>query len=223
MSFENMMNGMFGKIEPGLCRLSVNGEIAVKTGGGYKSYNVKTGRLTNCSNFAFDIGSEMFFVIPTNKVAVGDIILAPSRGGKRVPKCVVNVEKNAITVVNYEDSVQEIMIPERYVFMGNTYFYGKIVSIFGNSFKSGKKGKNNMMKYWMMSQMFKGESNPMKSFTGAGSGDSNNMMSTMMLMSMMGGNGFGEMFDGMFDFDDSDEDEDDSEDVGADVTGEEEK
>ena len=63
----NFLNGMFGKVGNGMCRLSMNGEIAVKTSGGYKSYNIKTGKLTNCNNFVFDIGEEFFFVIPTNK------------------------------------------------------------------------------------------------------------------------------------------------------------
>lgn len=37
-----MFNGMFGKIAHGMCRLSMNGGIAVKTSNGYKSYNMKT-------------------------------------------------------------------------------------------------------------------------------------------------------------------------------------
>ena len=52
----NMLNGMFGKVAPGMCRLSMNGGIAVKTSNGYKSYNIKTGRLTNCDSFVFNIG-----------------------------------------------------------------------------------------------------------------------------------------------------------------------
>lgn len=122
----NVFNGMFGKIAPGMCRLSMSGGIAVKTTTGYKSYNVKNGRLTNCDSFVFDIGEEFFFVIPTNKVEVGDIILVSGK-----PKCVVKSDKDTITVINYEDSTVETILPERHVFMGNTYFYGKIVSMFG--------------------------------------------------------------------------------------------
>ena len=55
---ENLTNGtmdtfkgLFGKINPGLCRLSLNGSIAVKTSHGYKTYDVSTGKLVNCSNF----------------------------------------------------------------------------------------------------------------------------------------------------------------------------
>ena len=187
----NFMNGMFGKIAPGMCRLSMSGGIAVKTSTGYKSYNVKTGRLTNCNSFVFDIGEEFFFLIPTNKVEVGDIILI---GGK--PKCVIEAEKNKLTVINYEDSTIDTVLPERHVFMGNTYFYGKIVSMFGNDFMSGKKGMNKMMSYMMMSEMMKGHGTP--------GSNANSMLPMMMFMN--GGN-MSNMFEGMFDFDEADEEE----------------
>ena len=192
----NFMNGMFGKIAPGMCRLSMSGGIAVKTSSGYKSYNVKSSRLTNCNNFVFDIGEEFFFVIPTNKVEVGDIILIAGK-----PKCVIEAEKNKLTVINYEDSTIDTVLPERHVFMGNTYFYGKIVSMFGNDFMKGKKGKNGMgkmMSYMMMSEMLKGN--------GATTG-STSMFPMMMLMN----GGMGNMFEGMFDVDEDDSDESEGE------------
>ena len=184
----NMFNGMLGKIAPGMCRLSMNGGIAVKTANGYKTYNVKTNKLTNCSNFVFDIGQEFFFVIPTNKVKTGDIILVSGK-----PRCVVSAEKDTITVINYEDSTVEQILPERHVFMGNTYFYGKIVSMFGSDITSGKKGINKMMSYMMMSEMMKGNN-----------GSNNGMASVLPFMMMSGGNMF-DMFDGMFDTLDEDE------------------
>ena len=180
----NMLNGMFGKIAPGMCRLSMSGGIAVKTSNGYKSYNMKTGRLTNCDSFVFNIGEEFFFVIPTNKAEPGDILLV---GGK--PKCVIEAEKNKLTVINYEDSTVETILPERHVFMGNTYFYGKIVSMFGSDLIKGKKGSNKIMQYMMFSEMMKGNS-----------GESGNGMNAMIPLMMMGGN-MGSIFDGMFDFD----------------------
>lgn len=61
MNMSGFMNGMFGKIQPGMCRLGMNGEVAVKTNNGYKTYNLKTGRLVNCSNFVFDIGEDFSF------------------------------------------------------------------------------------------------------------------------------------------------------------------
>lgn len=186
----NFLNGMFGKVGSGMCRLSMNGGIAVKTSNGYKSYNVKTNKLTNCSNFVFDIGEEFFFVIPTNKVEKGDIILVNNK-----PKCVIEYDKTKITVINYEDSTVETILPERHVFMGNTYFYGKIVSMFGSDILKGKKGTNNIFKYMMLSQMMKGENNSSGMLNGNSGG-----MSAMLPFMMMGGN-MGEMFDEMFDFD----------------------
>lgn len=188
----NLMNGMFGKVAPGMCRLSMSGGIAVKTSDGtYKSYNLKTQRLTNCSNFVFDIGEDFFFVIPTNKVEKGDIILVSGK-----PKCVIDVEDNQIKVINYEDSTIDTILPERHIFMGNTYFYGKIISMFGQDVFKGKKGTNKIMQYMMMSEMLKGNNS------------SNNGMSSMLPFMLMGNSsGFGDMFSGMFDFDtEADED-----------------
>ena len=187
----NMLNGMFGKVAPGMCRLSMNGGIAVKTSNGYKTYNMKTGRLTNCDSFVFNIGEEFFFVIPTNKAEPGDILLVAGK-----PKCVIEAEKNKLTVINYEDSTVETILPERHVFMGNTYFYGKIVSMFGGDLIKGKKGTNKIMQYMMLSEMMKGNSD-----------NSGNGMNTMLPLMMMGGN-MGSLFDGMFDFDDNEDDED---------------
>ena len=181
----NVFNGMFGKIAPGMCRLSMSGGIAVKTTTGYKSYNVKNGRLTNCDSFVFDIGEEFFFVIPTNKVEVGDIILVSGK-----PKCVVKSDKDTITVINYEDSTVETILPERHVFMGNTYFYGKIVSMFGNNFMKGKKGMDKMMSYMVMSEMMKGSNT-----------SSNGIGSMLPMMILMNGNNVSDMFSDMFDFD----------------------
>lgn len=180
MSMNSMFNNMFGKIQNGMCRLSMDGLIAIKTSSGYKTYDTKTNKLQNCDNFVFDIGSDFFFVIPTNKVAVGDIILVNG-----LPKCVVKIDNETITVLNYENSTIESILPEKHVFMGDTYFYGKIVSMFGNNLTKKNNGKTkNIFKYMMLSKMF------------SGSSDSNNQILPMMMM-------FGKdnMFDDMFDFD----------------------
>lgn len=182
-NIQNSFNGMFGKIAPGMCRLTMNGGIAVKCSNGYKSYNVEKGTLTNVTSFCFNVGDEMFFVIPTNKVAVGDIILV---GGK--PKCVTAADKKIITVIDYENSEVRQVVPERHVFMGSTYFYGKVVSMFGNAFEKGK-GLGNMMKMMMFSQMM-----------GGNSGSGNNGIGQMLAMSMFIGGKDSNPFEGMFDF-----------------------
>lgn len=189
-----MFNGMFGKVAPGMCRISMAGGIAVKTSNGYKTYNMKTQRLTNCTNFVFDIGEDYFFVIPTNKVAPGDIILV---GGK--PKCVISTDGKTIQVINYEDSTVENILPERHVFMGNTYFYGKIVSMLGDSI-NGKGKMKKIASYMMMSEMFKSSD----STRGGGMSPS-----AIFALSALNGGGLGDMFGGIFDDDDDDDDEDD--------------
>ena len=188
----NMFNGMFGKIASGMCRLSMSGKMAIKTSQGYKTYDVKTGRLTNCDSFVFDIGEDFFFLIPTNHLVKGDVILA---GGK--PRCVIEVKDNEIKTFCYEDSTISTIVPEHHVFMGKTYFYGKIVSLF--NFGGKDKGMKNMMKYYMMSEMFKG-GNP-----------STNSMSNMLPMMMSMNGSMGDMFDAldeMFDFSEDETEED---------------
>ena len=191
----DLFNGMFGKVANGMCRLSMYGGIAVKTSNGYKTYNLKKKRLTNCSNFVFDVGQEFFFVIPTNKVEPGDIILIAGK-----PKCVISVNNEMITVINYEDSVVEQILPERHVFMGNTYFYGKIVSMFGNDILgNGKKGMNKLMSYVMLTEMMKGMN---------GSSNQNAMNSMLPFLMMSGGNMNG-LFGDIFNLEEEDEDDTD--------------
>lgn len=188
-------NGFFGKIQPGMCRLTMNGNIAIKCSNGYRTYNDKQQRLTNVTNFCFDMGSELFFVIPTMKVSEGDIILVEGK-----PKYVIAISKAYIEVVDYETSEIKKIVPERHVFMGSSYCYGKIVSMFGSNFKGGR-GLKKIMKMMMMSQIFGGQNGGSSDF-GMG-----NIGQMMMLSSLFGGNSdmdfFNDMFDGLsFDTDD---------------------
>ena len=182
----NFMNKYFGKVAGNMCRMSMNGDMAIKTSNGYKTYDVTTGTLMNCDSFVFDIGSEFFFIIPTNKVETGDVILASGK-----PHCVIKAEDNRIEALRYEDGSLVTIIPERHVFMGKTYFYGKIVSMFGKI--KGGKGMKGMMKYAMMSEMMKGN------------GGNNNSMSSMLPMMMFMNGGMGDMFEGMFDMDEEED------------------
>lgn len=183
----NMMNKFFGKVANGMVRLSMNGDMAIKTSNGYKTYDVKSGTLTNCDSFVFDVGSEFFFIIPTNKVETGDVILASGK-----PHCVIKAENNRIEALRYEDGSIVTIIPERHVFMNKTYFYGKIVSMFGKI--NSDKGMNSMMKYAMMSEMMKGNS-----------GNSNSSMSSMLPMMMLMNGCMSDMFEDIFDFDEEDD------------------
>lgn len=216
-NIQNRFNGLFGKVEPGKCRVTMNGKIAVKcSNGDYKTYNVKKRRLTNVSNFCFNVGEEMFFIVPTTKAKVGDILLI---GGK--PKCVIKVENEgeSLKVIDYENSEIREVIPERHVFMGSTYFYGKIVSMFGDTLKNGN-GFGNFIKMSMISQMLGGNN-------GGGNNGGSNMFSgglgQMMAMSMLMNGKVENPLEGIFDFDlgidtegvnfDDDDDDDDDDEV----------
>jgi len=195
--FDNMFNGVMGKIKPGCCRLGMNGRIAIKTSDGYKTYDPKTGNVTNCSNFVLDVADDLFMVIPTRKLKEGDIVLI---NGK--PMYILEVKaKNRVEAMNYEDSTIQTVIPERHAIMGRR-FYGKIVSLLGSGFGADKGGFfKNMLKLKMMSSMMGGSNdNAVDGMLGG------NGLAMMMLM----GNG---SMDGLFDgFMDDDDDEDSNED-----------
>ena len=212
-----MFNGMFTRVQKGMCMLSPCG-IAVKTSAGYRSYNVKTGKLRNCDDLVFSFGDGMFFVIPASKVRPGDIIL---NGGK--PACVRKAGKDSIEVINYETSVVETILPERHVFMGNTWFYGKIVSLFGDgSSICGKGNITKMMKFMMLSSLF--DSGSSSGSTGCYGGTSGSAamspagagsMNMLMPLLLMKGGGLDDLFGGLFE-------EDETGDVAEDAEEEEE-
>lgn len=56
----NPFNGMFGNVKSSMCRLSMDGKIAVKTSNGYKAYDVSKNRLVNCDQFVFN--KRVFFM-----------------------------------------------------------------------------------------------------------------------------------------------------------------
>lgn len=195
--FNDMFNGMFKPVPKGNCKIAMNGKVAIKTVNGYKTYDVEKNRLTNCSNFAFDMDGA-FWVVPTMKVERGDIILVNNK-----PRAVIEVNKNSIKTFSYDDSTIDELVPEHHVFMGKTYCYGKIFSPFMNMSKNDNMSA--MMNMMMMNQMFNGSN---------GSTYSNNMfagMNPMMFMAMNSkDNFFGNMFEGAIDFgvaENADEDE----------------
>ena len=188
MNTTKMFDGMFGRVKPGLVRLDMNGNLAVRTAAGYKAYSPKSQRLINCDQFVFDIGEECFFVIPTNNVVKGDIILAIGKNGERTPKYVMDVTDAYLTVVNYEDGVVENILPERHTLMGETYFYGKVVSMVNFNGANGQGGFENILKLKMMSEFMGGENKD------RGNGGMGNLMEMAMMASMFGNGGFANFF-----------------------------
>lgn len=184
--FGEMFGGAFGPVPKGDCRLGLNGLVAinVNTGGApkYKTYDVKTGTLTNCSDFALEMDGS-FFLIPAMKVVPGDIIL--SDGG---PCCVIESGKNSIKVFSYQRGTIEEKVPERHLFLGNAYCYTRLFSPLANLMK-GRGGMGNAVKMMMLSRLFSGRD-------GAGGAG----MDPMALLMLSGGGNdlFQDMFDGAF-------------------------
>lgn len=167
----------FNKIQPGMCRLSMNG-VAINVNGEYKTYDVNSGVLMNCDDFVFDVGDDMFFTIPCNKVVKGDIILANSG-----PACIIEVKSNEIRAFDYKTGTIVNIVPERHIFFGSSYFYSKIFSPFANMAK-GDNPMEKMLPFMMFNEMNKSGSD---------------MGKTMgMAMLMGGGLDFSSMFSGMF-------------------------
>ena len=203
--FENMFNGVMGKIKPGCCRLGMNGRIAIKTSDGYKTYDKKSGNVTNCSSFVLDASDDFFMVIPTRKLREGDIVLI---NGK--PMYILEVKaKNRVEAMDYETSTIQTVIPERHAIMGRR-FYGKIVSLLGSGFGAGKGGFfKNMLKLKMMSSMMGGSNSTDGMLGGNG----------LAMMMLMGNGSMDGLFDGFMDDEDDEDifgnfvsDEDDAED-----------
>lgn len=171
-----MFKGMFGPIEAGKCKLGMNGKIAIKTPNGYKTYDAKKNRLTNVGSFAFDM-FNMFWLIPTNTLQVGDIILM-NKGDRRVPRFVIKVDNGIITALDYEDNELKQVLPERHILMGKVFFYAKIWCPFKGMASNGNMF-GQMFKMQLMSQMMNGMMN------GGNVADAVNPMGNMGQMFMM--------------------------------------
>lgn len=183
-NFNNIFGDCFKQVSNGCCKMSVDGQIAVKTSTGYKTFDIKKNRLVNCDNFAFDMNG-MFWVVPTFKVSKGDIIMV---NGK--PRAVIEVKDSYIETFSYEDSTIDKVIPEYHTFFNHTYCYGKIVSPIASMTKSDE-GMGSLMKMMMFSQMFGNNT---------GNSSSMNGFNPMMFMLMSKDFSMGDMFGDMFNF-----------------------
>lgn len=180
-----MFKGMFGPIEAGKCKLGMNGKIAIKTPNGYKTYDAKKNCLTNVGSFAFDM-FNMFWLIPTNTLKVGDIILM-QKGDRRVPRFVIKVDNGVITALDYEDNEIKQVLPERHILMGKVFFYAKIWCPFQGMVSNGNMF-GQMLKMQLMSQVMNGMMNGGNITDTANSmGNMSQMFMMPMMMQMMGG------------------------------------
>ena len=102
--------------------------------------------------------------------------------------------------------------------MGNTWFYGKIVSLFGNGSSIGKKNSMNSMMKFMMIQSLMGNTGTYEGGAGGlfkkmgAEGNGKGGMDALLPLMLMGN---GNILDGMFDniFDENDAEDTDTEDA----------
>lgn len=195
-NISNIFKGAFGRVSNGLFRMTLDGSVAVRIDSQdcYKTVNPVTGEFQNVDNFAIDPGADTFFIVPTQKLAVGDIVMVNG-----TPRCVLGVQGNEVTVVNYGTSVKETLLLEKHIFLGQS-FYGKLMSPLMDFFKgfTSPTGTGNSLASTL-------STNPlmfmlMCSHDGNGFGDMNGMLpllllgqgggniDPMALMLMMGGN-----------------------------------
>jgi len=204
------VNGMFGKflkpIKPGMVRIGLNGELAVKSGSGYKTYNAKTKQLVNVQDFCFDIGQDLFICVPTAKVKVGDIIVLddPDAPQGVAPKCVTALEDGkTIKVMDYRTNEIQTIVPERHFFLGKMFFYNKIHSLIPIGDLAGSKGTDKFGKLLGKMALMNALSGKGFNFGGNGDGEGNGGLNGLALMALFGGGlgGDNDLFDfsGMFD------------------------
>lgn len=200
------VNGMFGKflkpIKPGMVRIGLNGELAVKSGSGYKTYNAKTKQLVNVQDFCFDIGQDLFICVPTAKVKVGDIIVLddPDAPQGVAPKCVTALEDGkTIKVMDYRTNEIQTIVPERHFFLGKMFFYNKIHSLIPIGDLAGSKGTDKFGK--LLGKMALMNAISGKGFNfGGGSGDGEGSgLNGLAMMALFGG-GLGGDNEDLFDF-----------------------
>ena len=70
----SMFDGICGKVAPGLCRLSMDGGIAIKTRAGYRTYDAKKKRMTKDELLAAEDYLYNLARIYGAKTADGEII-----------------------------------------------------------------------------------------------------------------------------------------------------
>lgn len=166
-----IMDRAFGCVPRGLCRLTIDGKIAIKTDNGYKTYDAEKNRLTNVDNFAFDFAQDFFFAIPTSKVTKGDIILIDG-----IPHCVIDGRDETVRALKYNGNTIVELVPEYHIFLDKQFCFTKIVCLF-----NGKADR--LMKFMMLSNIMTNSD-----------GGSNNMIAMMMLM-----NNGDNLFEGLLD------------------------
>lgn len=160
----NLMSGfMPQKLTSGIA-MAFDGRLAIKRpNGDFVAYNPLTAEIENQSEFVFgeEMLSGMVYVMPSDKVDIGDLIV-----GNNGYIYVVDIE-DGVTGVNLTTGVVNEIVTEKHVLFGKN-MYKKVVSMLNMS------GSENTM-------------NPMMMMALLGDGDKKDMLPMMMMMGGMNG------------------------------------
>lgn len=164
MNKSNLMSGfMPQKLTAGIA-MAFDGRLAIKRpNGDFVAYNPLTAEIENQSEFVFgeEMLSGMVYVMPSDKVDIGDLLV-----GNSGYIYVVSVE-DGVVGVNLTTGVVNEIVTEKHVLFGKN-MYKKVVSMLNMN------GTDNTM-------------NPMMMMALLGDGDKKDMLPMMMMMGGMNG------------------------------------
>ena len=177
----NLMDGfMPQQIITGVA-ITFDGRLAIKRpNGDYVAFNPTSGEIENQSEFVIgeDMLSGMVYVMPTDKIEAGDIIVSNSN------YVYVTDMTDGLTGVNLSTGVINDIVTEKHVLFGKNV-YKKVVSML-NMVDGADGAMNPMMMLALMGDENKDNLLPLMMMSGMG-GTDNGAMNPMMMMMLLDG------------------------------------
>lgn len=184
------LGASFGKVYGDQFRLSINGLAVRGKDGKYVTFNPETRELVEVTTGFFDEMKDLLFLMPATELEVGDIILHQNK-----PYYVTRVKDNEVRGIDFEEAVENILIPKTNVF-GIKYFT-KVFNCLGtNNILGSDIASNPMMAYALMGGKDFDLSKVMmfQALSGQGNGIADFSENPIMLMALMSNeNGGGDL------------------------------
>lgn len=138
------LGSSFGKIHSNQFRLSINGLTVRGRDGKYLTFNPETRELVEVTAGFFDDMDDLLFLMPTTELEAGDIILHQNK-----PYYITQVNSNNVKGVDFEEAVENTLIPKTNVF--GMKYYTKVFNCLGtNNILGADIASNPAMAYALM-------------------------------------------------------------------------
>lgn len=184
------LGSSFGKVYGDQFRLSINGLAVRGKDGKYVTFNPETRELVEVTTGFFDDMKDLLFLMPATELEVGDIILHQNK-----PYYVTKVRDNEVKGIDFEEAVENTLIPKTNVF--GMKYYTKVFNCLGtNNILGSDLAANPMMAYALMGGKDFDISKMMmfQALSGQGNGISDFSENPIMLMALMSNeNGGGDL------------------------------